>query len=322
MTDKKCISIMIPCYNEEENARPIYEAVSKELQTSLPQYDYEILFIDNKSKDKTRKIIEQICAEDKHVKAIFNMKNFGQFNSPYHGLCSTTGDCTISLCADFQDPVEMLPKFVAEWEKGAKVVCAIKTSSKENGFVYFLRTCYYKIIQRMSDVEQIEHFTGFGLYDKSFLDVLRSLHDPMPFLRGVVAEYAPDHVEIPYEQANRRAGKTHNSWYSLYDAAMLSFTSYTKVGLRLATFGGFIVSGISFLVAFIYLVMKLIYWDRFIAGNTPMLIATCLIGGVQMFFIGLIGEYIMNMNTRIIGRPLVVEEKRLNFEDNTPQINR
>lgn len=322
MTDKKLISIMIPCYNEEENARPIYEAVSKELQTSLPQYDYEILFIDNKSKDRTRAILEQICKEDKRVKAIFNMKNFGQFNSPYHGLCSTTGDCTVSICADFQDPVSMIPKLVAEWEKGAKVVCAIKTSSKENGIMYFLRSCYYKVIKRMSDVEQIEHFTGFGLYDKSFLNVLRNLHDPMPFLRGVVAEYAPDHVEIPYQQENRRAGKTHNNWYSLYDAAMLSFTSYTKVGLRIATFGGFVVSGFSVLMAFVYLVMKLLFWDNFSAGSAPMLIATCLIGGVQLFFIGLIGEYIMNMNTRIIGRPLVIEERRINFEDNTPKIER
>ncbi|MEG0769749.1 MAG: glycosyltransferase family 2 protein [Ruthenibacterium sp.] len=322
MTQKKCISIMIPCYNEEENVRAIYEAVRNEMQNTLPQYDYEILFIDNKSKDKTRVVIQQVCAEDKHVKAIFNIKNFGQFNSPYHGLCSTTGDCTIALCADFQDPVEMIPKLVAEWEKGAHVVCAIKTSSKENGFVYFLRSCYYRVIKKMSDVEQIEHFTGFGLYDKSFLDILRSLHDASPFLRGIVAEYAPDHAKIPYEQPQRRAGKTHNNWYSLYDAAMLSFTSYTKVGLRLATFGGFFIAGVSFLVALVYLVMKLVFWQRFVAGFAPMLIVSALLGGVQLFFIGLVGEYILNMNARIIDRPLVIEERRINFDDNAPQIDR
>ncbi len=311
----KKISIMIPCYNEQENARPIYEAVSAEMQKSLPQYEYEILFIDNKSKDKTREILTQICAEDKHAKAIFNMKNFGQFNSPFYGITQTSGDATIVMCADFQDPVEMLPKFVAEWEAGHKVVCAIKTTSRENGLVYFLRSCYYKLIKKMSDVDQIEHFTGFGLYDKSFVDVLRELKDPTPFLRGIVAEYAPDHKEIPYQQAKRRAGKTHNNWYSLYDAAMLSFTSYTKIGLRLATIFGFIISGISFLIALVYLALKLIYWDRFIAGTTPMLIGIFFMGGVQLFFIGLIGEYILNMNTRIINRPLVIEEKRINFDE-------
>ncbi|MEG0910573.1 MAG: glycosyltransferase [Ruthenibacterium sp.] len=314
MTQKKCISIMIPCYNEEENVCAIYQAVRNEMQTSLPQYDYEILFIDNKSKDNTRALIQQICDKDGRVKAIFNMKNFGQFNSPYHGLCSTTGDCAIALCADFQDPVDMIPRLVAEWEAGSNVVCAIKTASKENGIMYFLRSIYYKAIKKMSDVEQIEHFTGFGLYDKSFLDVLRNLNDPTPFLRGIVAEYAPDHKEITYEQAKRRAGKTHNNWYSLYDAAMLSFTSYTKIGLRIATISGFLISGLSFLIALIYLVMKLIYWDRFIAGTTPMLIGIFFMGGVQLFFIGLIGEYILNMNTRIINRPLVIEEKRINFE--------
>ncbi|MEF9970145.1 MAG: glycosyltransferase family 2 protein [Ruthenibacterium sp.] len=317
MAKKAKISIMIPCYNEEENVRPIYAAVKAVLTQKLPQYAYEILFIDNKSTDKTRVILTEICAEDADVKAIFNMKNFGQFSSPYYGLCQTTGDCTILICADFQDPVDMIVQFVAEWEKGAKVVCAIKTTSKENGMMYFLRSLYYKTIKRMSDVEQIEHFTGFGLYDKSFLDVLRTLDDPTPFLRGIVAEYAPDHKEIYYEQQERRAGKTHNNWYSLYDAAMLSFTSYTKIGLRIATIFGFIISGVSFLVALSYLVMKLIYWDRFIAGAAPMLIGVFLMGGIQLFFIGLIGEYILNMNTRILNRPLVIEEKRLNFEQPT-----
>lgn len=311
---KKKISIMIPCYNEEENARPIYEAVKDELERELPGYDYEILFIDNKSTDGTRRIIEKICEENPKVKGIFNAKNFGQFNSPYYGILQTTGDCTISICADFQDPVDLIPVFVREWEKGYKIVCGIKTASKENGFVYFLRSCYYTAIKKMSSVEQIEHFTGFGLYDKSFVQVLRDLKDPTPFLRGIVAELGYERKDIEYTQPQRRAGKTHNNWYSLYDAAMLSFTSYTKVGLRLATFAGFLISGISFLLALVYLVMKLIYWDRFLAGSAPMLILTCFLGGIQLFFIGLLGEYIMNMNARIMNRPLVVEEKRLNFE--------
>jgi glycosyltransferase involved in cell wall biosynthesis len=306
---------MIPCYNEEENARPIYLAVKNELEKSLPQYAYEILFIDNKSKDSTRKIVRNICVEDPHVKAIFNIKNFGQFNSPYYAMCQTTGDCVITMCADFQDPVEMIPILVKEWENGHRVICAIKTSSKENGIMYFLRSCYYKAIKKMSDVEQIEHFTGFGLYDKSFIDVMRSLDDTTPFLRGIVAEYAPDHFDISYEQPKRRAGKTHNNWYSLYDAAMLSFTSYTKIGLRLAAFAGGAFSVVGFLIALIYLILKLAFWDRFSAGQAPVLIGVFLIGSIQLFFIGLLGEYIMNINNRVMHRPLVIEEERIGFAE-------
>lgn len=313
--EQKKISIMIPCYNEEENARPIYEAVRDELRNSCPQYDYEILFIDNKSQDGTRDIIRQICAEDHNVRAIFNAKNFGQFNSPYYGLIHTTGDCTITICADFQDPVELIPQFVSEWEKGYKLVIGRKTSSKENPIFYFLRNCYYKAIKMMSSVEQIEQFTGFGLYDKSFVDTLRQLNDPTPFIRGIVAELGPERKEIEYTQPQRRAGKTHNNWYSLYDAAMLSFTSYTKVGLRIATFSGFIISAVSFLIAMFYLVQKLLHWNKFMAGNIPILIGVFFLGGIQMFFIGLVGEYIMSINARVMNRPLVVEEERLNFDD-------
>ena len=221
----KKISIMIPCYNEEENVVPISEAVINELGKSLPEYDYEILFIDNDSKDNTRPLLREICKNNPKIKAIFNAKNFGQFNSPYYGMLQTTGDCTICMCCDFQDPIEMIPKLVHEWENGYKIVCAIKTTSKENKIIRFLRTCYYKLIKKMSDVEQIEHFTGFGLYDKSFIEVLRNLKDPTPFLRGIVAELGYRRKDIPYEQAKRRAGKTHNNFYTLYDAAMLSFTS-------------------------------------------------------------------------------------------------
>jgi len=265
----KKISIMIPCYNEVENVVPISEAVVQELGTSLPEYDYEILFIDNCSIDGTRDKLEEICAGNTKIKAIFNTKNFGQFNSPYYGLCQTSGDCAIALCCDFQDPIEMIPKFVHEWEQGYKVVIGVKTSSQENPVMYFLRSVYYKLIKKMSSVEQIEHFTGFGLYDKSFVDVLRNLDDSEPFLRGIVAELGPKRKEIPYTQAKRKAGKTHNNWYTLYDAAMLSFTSYTKIPLRLATFFGFVASALLFLVALAYLVAKLIWWDKFPMGTAP-----------------------------------------------------
>lgn len=315
MSEKKKISVMIPCYNEEENARPIYEAVKNELVTKLPQYDYEILFIDNKSKDKTRPIIREICKEDKNVKAIFNCRNFGQFNSPYYGIINTSGDCCITICADFQDPVELIPKFVEEWEKGYKIVIGIKTDSKESKLMYGLRTVYYKLIKNMSDVEQIEHFTGFGLYDKSFVKTLSELDDPQPFIRGIVAELGPERKEIEYTQPQRRAGKTHNNFYSLYDAAMLSLTSYTKIGLRLAVFAGGAFSLIGFVIALIYLVLKLVHWNDFPAGTAPILIGVFLMSSIQLFFIGLLGEYIMNINKRIMKRPLVVEEERLNFEE-------
>jgi len=310
----KKISVMVPCFNEEENVVPLSEAIINEFEKNLPQYDYEILFIDNDSKDTTREKLTMLCAGNKKIKAIFNAKNFGQFNSPFYGMLQTSGDCTVCMCADFQDPVEMLPKLVHEWEQGYKIVSAIKTSSKENPIMRFLRTCYYKTIKKMSDVEQIEHFTGFGLYDKDFIEVLRNLKDPTPFLRGIVAELGFKRKEIPYEQARRRAGKTSNNWYRLYDAAMLSFTSYTKIGMRLATIIGFIVSFASLAIALVYLILKLIYWDNFAMGDAPMLIGVFVIGGIQLFFIGLLGEYIMSINTRVMNRPLVIEEKRLNFE--------
>lgn len=311
----KKISIMIPCYNEAENVELMSQTVINVMEEALPQYDYEILFIDNASTDGTRDIIERICAENKKIKAIFNVTNFGQFNSPFYGMCQVTGDCVIPICCDFQDPVELIPVFVEKWEQGHKIVSGIKTSSKELGFIYFLRTIYYKTIKNMSSVRMIEHFTGFGLYDKTFVALLKQLDDPIPFLRGIVAEYGAgfNMVEVEYEQAKRRAGKTKNNFYSLYDAAMLSFTSYTKIGLRLATFLGFGCSAVSFIVAIAYIVMKLVRWNDFMAGTAPMTIGVFLLGGVQLFFIGLIGEYILNINTRVINRPIVVEEKRINF---------
>ena len=310
----KKVSVLIPCYNEEENVVPMSDAIKNMFTKNLPQYDWELIFIDNDSSDKTRELLEDICAKNKHIKAIFNAKNFGQFNSPYYGICQTTGDCTISMCCDFQDPVELIPKYLQEWENGYKIVIGIKTASRENRLIRFLRTCYYKLIKKFSDVEQIEHFTGSGLYDKSFVEVLRNLDDPSPFLRGIVAELGFKRKEIPYDQPRRRAGKTHNNFYTLYDAAMLSFTSYTKIGLRIATIGGFLMSVISLLVAFIYLILKLCNWSSFPAGNAPILIGVFVLGSIQLFFIGLLGEYVLNINTKVMKRPLVVEEKRINFD--------
>ena len=309
----KKISVLIPCYNEEENVVPISEAVIKTLQKDLPEYDYELVFIDNDSQDHTRSLIRQLCDEKPKIKAIFNARNFGQFNSPYYGMLQITGDCVIEMVADFQDPVELIPQYVHEWEKGYKIVIGIKTSSKENRLMYWLRGCYYKMMKKLSDVEQIEQFTGSGLYDRDFIEVLRNLDDPTPFLRGIVAELGFKIKQIPYEQPKRRAGETKNHFYQLYDAAILSITSYTKAGLRLATIFGSICSLISMVVAVVYLVMKLMYWDRFPAGMAPVLIGMCFLGSVQIFFIGLMGEYILSINARVMKRPLVIEEERLNF---------
>lgn len=312
----KKISILIPCFNEVDNVNAICAAVKKVLTEKLPEYDYEIAFIDNASTDGTRDIIRKLCSGDKKVKAIFNVTNFGQFNSPFHGMCALDGDCVIPVCADFQDPVELIPLFVHEWEKGHRIVCGVKSSSRENGLIYFMRSIYYKLIKNMSTVHMIEHFTGFGLYDRTFIALLRQLNDPVPFIRGIVAEYGDGYnlKLIEYEQPKRRAGKTHNNFYTLYDAAMLSITSYTKMGLRVATIAGFVFSVISVIIAVIYLVLKLTHWYSFHAGYAPMIIGLFLIGAIELFFIGLMGEYILNINTRTINRPVVVEEMRLNFD--------
>ena len=311
----KKISILIPCYNEEDNVVPMSEAVVRLFEEKLTEYDYEILFIDNDSSDHTRLLLREICGKNKHIRAIFNARNFGQFNSPYYGMCQTTGDCTVVICCDFQDPVDLIPQFVQEWENGYKIVCGIKTTSKENKIMRFLRSCYYKTIRKMSDVDQIEHFTGFGLYDRSFIQVLRELDDPTPFLRGIVAELGYRRKDIPYEQQKRRAGKTHNNWFTLYDAAMLSFTSSTKAGLRIATVLGFAMASVSMVIALIYLILKLVYWERFVAGMTPILLAVLVFGSIQLFFIGFLGEYVLSINKRMMKRPLVIEEERINFEE-------
>lgn len=311
---KKLISILIPTYNEEENVVPLVSEITKQCSENLPTYDYEIIFIDNYSTDNTRNAIEELCNKNKKVKAIFNANNFGPVRSPFHGLCQSYGDCVICLCADFQDPIDMIPTFVEEWEKGYQIVLGIKKSSKENKLMYHIRSCYYKIIKLLSDTEQIEHFTGFGLYDKTFIDFLRGLKDSTPFLRGIVAEFTANRKEIYYEQPKRKHGKSKINFLKLVDYAMLSLTSYTKVGLRLANIFGAIMSIISLIIAFIYLVLKLIFWKTFAMGMAPVLIGVFVFSSIQIFLLGLIGEYIMSMNQRAMNRPYVLEEKRINFD--------
>lgn len=312
----KTISIMIPTYNEEENVIPITEAIISMFKMKLEQYNYEILFIDNASKDNTQDLIRQLCNENYHIKAIFNVKNFGQNNSPYYGLTQVTGDCAILFCADFQDPIDMIPQLVFEWEQGYKIVSAVKNKSKENKIIRLCRTVYYRLLKKLSDTDIIEHFTGFGLYDRSFIEFMKNLSDPTPFLRGIVAEFGSERKEIPYVQQKRKAGKSKNNFFSLYDIAMLSFTSYTKFGLRLATFVGFTVAGLSVLIALVYMIIKIIFWENFYAGMAPVLIGMFFLGAIQLIFLGLIGEYILSINQRVMNRPLVIEAERINFEQN------
>ena len=308
------ISVVVPTYNEEGNIRPITEAVTSEIETNLPEYDYEVVIIDNNSQDNTRPIIRSLCKEDRHIKAIFNENNFGPDSSPYYGLLQATGDCAILFCADFQDPPEMIHKLVREWEKGYSVVTAIKTKSKENKIIRFFRTIYYRLMKKISNTEIIEHFTGFGCYDKSFLDILRGLDDSVPFLRGVVSEFAGNKSAIEYEQQKRRTGKSHIHFFTLYDMAMRSFTSYTKVGLRMASFLGYITALLSLVVAVVYFVVKILYWNEFSFGIPVILIGMFFLGAVQLIFMGFIGEYVLVINQRTMRRPLVVEHERINFD--------
>lgn len=312
---KKVVSIVIPTFNEEENVKPITKAVIDEIENNLPDYDYEILIIDNDSTDNTRPLIRELCDNNKKIKAIFNEKNFGPENSPYFGLLQSTGDCSIVICADFQEPVEMIHKMVREWEKGYKVIAAIKSQSKEFFLTRFLRTMCYKIIKKISSTEIIEHFTGFGCYDRSFLDILRKIDDPIPFLRGIISEFSSNRLEIQYEQKERRAGKSHINFFTLYDMAMRSVTSYTKIGLRLASFFGYIVALFSVLIGSIYFVLKLLNWYDFEFGIPVILIGMFFLGAVQLIFLGLIGEYIVTINQRLMKRPLVVVKEKINFEE-------
>ena len=311
--DKKLISVVVPTYNEQENVVPLTDTLVKIFTEELPEYNYEIIFIDNHSKDNTKALIRQICSENPNVKAIFNARNFGQMRSPVYGFKQAYGDCVVRLNADFQDPPSLIPTFVREWEKGHKIVIGIKEKTEEGFFMAFVRRQYYKFLRKITDIGHIENFTGFGLFDKAFVDVVRNIHDPMPYFRGMVAEFGFEYKTILYQRPNRRAGKSKNHFYTLYDLAMIGITSYSKVMLRLASFLGFIIGGLSFLVALVYFIMKLVHWDWFRSGIAPLVIGVFFLGGVQLFFIGLLGEYVLAINSRVLDRPLVVEEERLNF---------
>lgn len=310
----KKISIMTACYNEEENVIPLTDAVRKIMTEQLPGYDYEHVFIDNCSEDTTLALLKDICKKDKHVKVIENARNFGHVRSPYHGILQTSGDCTISMAADFQEPPSLIPKLVAKWEEGFKVVCAVKTTSKESKAMFGIRKLYYNMVKQMSEVESIDNFTGFGLYDKQVVAALRLMEDPYPYFRGLICEIGFKRAIVEFDQPKRERGKTHNNFYTLFDMAMLGFTANSKVPLRLATIVGFLFSIVSFCIAIVYFVLKLILWDSMQMGTAPILIGVFFMFSVQLFFTGLLGEYIAQILTKVTKRPRVIEDERINFD--------
>jgi polyisoprenyl-phosphate glycosyltransferase len=310
----KLISVVTPCYNEELNVETLYQQV-KDIFSKLPGYNYEHIFIDNSSNDKTVDILKKIASIDHNLKIIINARNFGHIRSPFYGILQSNGDAVILIVADLQDPPRLISEFIQKWEEGYKIVIGTKTKSKENRLMFLIRKLFYKMIIRISETEQISNFTGFGLYDRKFIEILRSLDEPYPYFRGLISELGFSRIEIPYTQPNRIKGKTKNNFYTLYDMAMLGFINYSKLPLRLASFIGFGVSILSFIVALIYLVYKLLFWNNFSVGIAPLVTGIFFFGGVQLFFLGIIGEYIGAIFTQVKKRPLVIEKERINFDD-------
>lgn len=311
-TSIKTIGINIPCYNEEENIIPLFTALKQLFEKKLPEYNYIVQFIDNSSTDKTQSIIRKLCSENKNVRAIFNSKNF-KSNSALYGMLQAEGDCVIYLSADFQDPIEKIPELVQKWNEGYLIVAAIKEQNKDNVIKAFARNVYYKIMKHCSTVGFIEQFCNFGLYDKHFLDIIRSLKNPYYSIRGNVAEFGYDIGFIKYSQPKRLHGKSNYSIWKLLGLAIDNFINYTDIILRLTTIIGVFSSIIFFLIGIVYLILKLINWSSFSNGIAPILLGIFFIGSVQLFLLGVIGEYILSVKNKVSEKPLVIEKERLNF---------
>ncbi|WP_342146792.1 glycosyltransferase family 2 protein [Rickettsiella endosymbiont of Aleochara curtula] len=309
---KKIISIVTPCFNEELNILEIYEK-TKVIFNKFKAYQYEHIFIDNNSQDNTLKILKEISEKDKNIKIIVNSRNFGHIRSPYYALLQASGEAAIILAADLQDPPQMIGEFIKEWEKGYKIVIGIKNKSKESKIMFFLRRLYYNFVTKIADIELIKNFTGFGLYDKSILKILKKINDPYPYLRGLISDIGFERKEIFYTQPKRSFGVTKNNFYTLYDIAMLGITNHSKLPIRLATIGGFFLSVLSLCAAFLFLVLKLISWKSFNTGISSILCGLFIFSSVQLFFIGLLGEYILSIHTRTMKRPIIIEKERINF---------
>jgi len=309
----RLISIVTPTYNEQENIREVYEQV-KSVFDGLNGYTYEHIFIDNASKDKSLAILRGIAKDDKRVKVIVNARNFGHIRSPVHAMLQATGDAVVLLAADLQDPPHLIKDFIKKWEENYKVVMGVKTQSEESRVIFGLRKLYYRVLRRLSDVELVEQATGFGLYDRQVVEILRRMDDPYPYFRGMVAEIGFEIVTIEYVQPKRNRGITKNNFYTLFDIAMLGMTSYSKIPLRLATMLGFVSATISLLVAIVYFVYKLVFWNSFSAGLAPLIVGIFFFSSVQLIFLGIVGEYVGAIHTYVQKRPLVIEKERINFD--------
>ena len=308
----KLISVVTPCYNEEGNVEEVYQQV-KSVFDSLSGYNYEHILIDNASSDSTVAILKEIAIKDNSVKIIINTRNFGHIRSPYYAMMQANGEAVINLVADLQDPPEIIADFIKKWEEGYKLVSGIKTKSEES-FVFFgIRKFYYYLINKLSDTELVKNFTGFGLYDREVINELKKINDTYPYLRGLVSELGYDLAKIEYKQPLRKKGLTKNNFYTLYDMAMLGITNHSKIPLRFATFIGFVTSILSLLVGTFYLIYKLVYFEKFDVGIAPLVVGLFFFGAVQLFFIGIIGEYIGSTHTQVLKRPLVIEKERVNF---------
>lgn len=307
------VTIVIPTFNEEKNITSAYERVKSVFEKDIPNHDFQILYIDNDSKDQSRRIIRELCEKDSRVQAIFNNTNFGFSKSSFYGLSQAEGDCAVMMYADMQDPPEIIPQFVKKWEEGYEIVVGIKTKSNENPLMYMVRGIYYKILDKLSEVEHIKQFDGFGLYDAKFIEQLRKIEDPMPYLRGLVAEIGSERAYVEYTQEVRKEGKSSFNFIKYYDVAMLGITSSTKAIMRMATFLGMILSAVCVLVALVTLVMKILNWDYYSVGTAAVIIGIFFVGGIQTFFLGFMGEYIVNINQRTMRHPVVVEKERINL---------
>ncbi|BBN58993.1 glycosyltransferase family 2 protein [Hydrogenovibrio marinus] len=311
---QKKISIVTPCYNEEANVKELYEQVKNVISSELPSYDYEHIFIDNASTDKTGDVLKEIASTDKKLKIIINSRNFGHIRSPVYGLTQASGDVVFLVVADLQDPPSLIPKFIAEYENGYNIVLGVKQSSSENKLMYKLREFYYSVLHKMSEVEIFKNFTGFGLYDRKSINALKSIRDPYPFFRGMVAEVGFRVKKIQYDQPVRVRGITKNNFYTLYDIGILGLINNSKVMLRMAIFVSVMIGTISFLIGVVYLVMKIVYWDQMPVGVAPLVIGGSFAFSVLLFFIGILGEYIGQIYTQVLDRPLVFEQERINFD--------
>lgn len=311
----KLISIVSSCYNEAGNIRELYSRI-KQVMAKFPAYDWCIILADNMSTDGTRDILRELAAEDKRVKVILNARNFGHIRSPMNALMQAPGDAVISMCSDLQDPPELIEQMIGEWENGAKSVVAVRDKTECSFIMECFRKFYYALLKKAAPGEDlISGFTGYGLYDRQFMDAFRKFDDPYPYFRGIVSEIGLKRVELPFSQPKRKHGKTKNNFFTLYDMAMTGFVNHTKLPLRLAVFSGFFIAVISLLVAFGYLIYKLCNWNNFQVGMAPLVIGLFFFSAVQLIFIGILGEYIGAIYTQVKKRPLAVEEERINFDD-------